>query len=81
MIDIELKAKYTDRSPIKNQPYKPRTGNSHGPNKDSLPARQPCHRAKAGAKVFVPQRHVHRHMELWVDGLTGKRTFRERETA
>lgn len=60
MIDIQLKRKHRVLGRIKAQPYSPRTGNSHGPNKDNLPALQPCGRAKAGAKVFVPQPHVHR---------------------
>lgn len=77
-MEIELKRKYLIKRSITSQPYSPRTGNSHGPQKDKLPARQPCKRASAGAKTFVPTplRNM-RLMTLVVDGLTGKRLFIE----
>lgn len=77
-MDIELKRKYRTNKAMKNQPYSPRTGNSHGPARDKLPALQPCGRAAAGAKVFVPGPLINmRAMIMLVDGLTGKRRFVE----
>lgn len=81
-MNIELKAKYRTSRPTQGYPAKPRTGNSHGPTKDKMPAHQPCKRATAGAKTFVATvgnetlnargLQNHRARVLVVNGLTGQ---------
>lgn len=65
-----LRGKYTTDRPIQGFPAKARTGNSHGPTRDKVPAKVPCKRAPCG-KTFTPDKHVHRAMVMRVNGLTG----------
>lgn len=86
-MNIELKAKYLSDRPMQGYAAKPRTGNSHGPTKDKMPAHQPCKRATAGAKTFVATvghetllpsgKQNHRARVLVVNGLTGAKRMED----
>lgn len=86
-MNIELRSKYRTLRPIMGYPAKARTGNSHGPTKDKMPAHVPCKRATAGAKVFVATvgseglnargKQNHRQRVLVVNGLTGAKRMED----
>jgi len=79
-MDIILKKKFRLRLPIMGNKANPRTGNSHGLERSRQPSLVPCRRNPAG-KAFTPDplRNM-RQMVLHVDGLTGKRRFRQEGT-
>lgn len=76
-MNIELKAKYRTSRPTQGYPAKPRTGNSHGPTKDKMPASVPCKRATAGAKTFGTEKHEARKRVMLVNALTGQRRMED----
>lgn len=86
-MDIQLRAKYRTLRPIQGFPAKARTGNSHGPTKDKMPANVPCKRALAGAKSFVATvgkeglpaqgKKNHRQRVMVVNALTGARRMED----